>query len=70
MLFKKDKELNRYSKEGTIYRIELVRIGDDPRETLREDTQLDAAQYAELQERLARLDRASAQAPGRLYFCS
>ncbi|WP_020619852.1 hypothetical protein [Paenibacillus daejeonensis] len=57
------KELNGFSMEGIVYRIAIRRIGDDPREALREDTALDAEQFTELRERLSRLDRASRQGP-------
>ncbi len=43
--------------EGALYRIAFRRLEDDPREALREDTHLDAAGFAELMRRLARLDR-------------
>ena len=44
--------------EGRLYRIELHRIGDDPRVALRRKSRIGAAERAELDERLARMDRA------------
>jgi hypothetical protein len=44
--------------EGRLYRIELHRIGDDPRVALRRKARIGAAERAELDERLARMDRA------------
>ncbi len=50
-------------REGTPYRIELRRTGDDPRVELRLDDDLDDAAIAELRRRLARLDAASRHGP-------
>jgi hypothetical protein len=44
--------------EGRLHRIELHRLGDDPRVALRRKTRIGAAERAELDERLARMDRA------------
>lgn len=57
------KELNAFSEEGVVYRIEFDRIGDDPREALREDDHLDEEQLSELRKRLDRLDKARPQGP-------
>ncbi|MGW6455990.1 hypothetical protein ACWF94_08685 [Streptomyces sp. NPDC055078] len=46
-------------REGAAHRIELRRVGDDPRASLRLDDALDATALAELRRRLDRLDRAS-----------
>lgn len=43
--------------EGMLYRIAFCRLGDDPREALRDDDHLDQADIAHLISRLARLDR-------------
>jgi len=43
--------------EGMLYRIAFHRLGDDPREALRDDDRLDRADIADLTSRLARLDR-------------
>lgn len=51
------------NREGRLYRIEFRRAGDDPRIALREDDQLSAADLADLQTRLARLDKASKIGP-------
>lgn len=59
------REMNAYSDspEGQVYRIEVLRIGDDPRIRLREQADLTELQFAELFRRLDRLDRASASGP-------
>ena len=44
--------------QGRLYRIEFHRIGDDPRAALRERTEISDAERAELDARLARMDRA------------
>jgi hypothetical protein len=44
--------------EGRLYRIQFRRIGDDPRVALRRRGRIDADERAELDERLARMDRA------------
>jgi hypothetical protein len=49
--------------DGDLYRIEFHRAGDDPRAALREDADLTPDDLADLQQRLARLDRASRQGP-------
>ena len=48
---------------GRLYRIRLRLAGPDPRIELREQADLDAAQRAELERRLARLDAASPTGP-------
>jgi hypothetical protein len=48
---------------GAIYRIELRRVGDDPRIALRSDARLTPEQWVELARRLERLDRASTRGP-------
>ncbi|MEM1248778.1 MAG: hypothetical protein AAGK22_20530 [Acidobacteriota bacterium] len=50
-------------RDGEIYRIEVRYGGEDPRIALRENADLSAEDIAELQERLARLDRASKRGP-------
>lgn len=45
--------------EGALYRIAFHVAGEDPREELRENDTLDAAEIATLEGRLARLDRAT-----------
>ena len=49
--------------EGDVYRIEVRPGGDDPRIALRNAASLDAADIAEIDARLARLDRASIRGP-------
>jgi hypothetical protein len=44
--------------EGRLYRVEFQRIGDDPRATLRRRARIGKAERAELDARLARMDRA------------
>jgi hypothetical protein len=44
--------------EGSVYRVRLRHVGDDPRIALREDADLDEAQLAAIGARLDRLDRA------------
>jgi hypothetical protein len=44
--------------EGRLYRIEFHRIGDDPRVALRESAEIGESDRAELDARLARMDRA------------
>ena len=44
--------------EGSVYRVRLRHVGDDPRIALREDADLDEAQVAVIGARLDRLDRA------------
>jgi hypothetical protein len=51
------------SKQGTLYRIELRLAGPDPRVALRERSELDASERAELEARLRRLDRAGRHGP-------
>lgn len=53
------KEINSFSPEGDIYRIEVTRIGDDPRKELRERDTLTEEEFAELITRLKRMDKAS-----------
>jgi hypothetical protein len=48
---------------GTLYRIRLHVVGDDPRIALRNDSDLDEAALADLTRRLQRLDRASTHGP-------
>jgi DNA-binding transcriptional ArsR family regulator len=43
--------------EGTLYRIRFRRLGDDPREAMREDDRFDQARVSQLMNTLARLDR-------------
>ena len=43
--------------EGRLYRVEFRRIGDDPRVALRQSTELSAEERADLDDRLARMDR-------------
>lgn len=62
------KELDAFSSEGKVYRIEFVRLGDDPREALREDEAIDEEQLSELCRRLERLDKASPQGPWTMTF--
>lgn len=50
-------------RDGEIYRIEVRYGGEDPRIALRENADLSAEDIAELQKRLARLDRASKRGP-------
>jgi hypothetical protein len=50
-------------REGDLYRIELRVAGPDPRIALREDAVLDDGGRAEIDARLARLDRASTHGP-------
>lgn len=50
-------------REGALYRIQLRYAGADPRIALREDVDLDAEDWAELNSRLARLDAASKMGP-------
>jgi len=50
-------------EEGRIYRVELRLAGPDPRAVLRERADLDDDDVAELDRRLARLDRASTHGP-------
>lgn len=50
-------------REGDLYRIRLRFVGDDPRVALREDADLDADALADIEARLARLDRASTRGP-------
>ncbi|RAV08896.1 ASCH domain-containing protein [Paenibacillus contaminans] len=57
------KDINAFSREGDIFRIEVTRVGDDPRETLREQDDLTDEQFADLQNRLTRLDRAGSAGP-------
>lgn len=54
-----DRLRRRLAPEGTTYRIELVWDGEDPRIALRESADLSADDIAEIDTRLARLDRAS-----------
>ena len=49
--------------EGSIYRITVEHGGEDPRIALRENADLTADDVAELNERLARLDRSSKRGP-------
>ena len=44
--------------QGRLYRIEFHRIGDDPRAALRERTEISDTERADLNARLARMDRA------------
>jgi hypothetical protein len=44
--------------EGSVYRVQLHHVGDDPRIALREDADLDADQLEAIGSRLDRLDRA------------
>lgn len=44
---------------GNLYRIEISFGGEDPRISLREDTKLDRASYAELYQKLRRMDSRS-----------
>jgi hypothetical protein len=44
--------------EGRLYRVELHRLGDDPRVALRERARISASERAELDARLDRMDRA------------
>lgn len=46
-------------RPGDLYRIELRWAGDDPRVALREQSDLDEAQIAEMRRRLARMDSRS-----------
>lgn len=57
------KDINAFSREGDIFRIEVTRVGEDPRETLREQDDLTDEQFADLQNRLTRLDRAGSAGP-------
>jgi hypothetical protein len=51
------------SREGRVYRIELRRVGADPRVALRERADLPAEELGELRARLDRLDAAGPQGP-------
>lgn len=55
-------ELERYGT-GPVYRVAFRYVGEDPREALRRQDRLDAAEKAELQRRLAGLDAASGHGP-------
>jgi hypothetical protein len=50
-------------REGRLYRIEFHLAGEDPRVALRERSDLTADDVAEIERRLARLDRASTHGP-------
>jgi len=50
-------------REGTLYRIQLRYAGEDSRIALRENADLGAEEWAELDARLARLDAASKTGP-------
>jgi hypothetical protein len=56
------RELDRYP-EGELYRIDFHHAGDDPRQALRADTDLSAADWNRIQARLERLDRAGRSGP-------
>jgi hypothetical protein len=47
--------------EGRLYRIEFRRVGDDPRVALRERASISKSDRAEIDARLARMDRARAE---------
>lgn len=49
--------------DGQLYRVALRLAGPDPRVALREERRLTAAERAEIDARLARMDRASAHGP-------
>lgn len=49
--------------QGTLYRIEFARIGDDPRIALREDANLRPSDIQTLRSRLSRLDDRSSVGP-------
>jgi hypothetical protein len=51
------------SREGTVYRIALRYLEDDPRIALRERARISAAERAEIREKLDRYDRRSALGP-------
>ncbi|CAH1190122.1 hypothetical protein PAECIP111893_00186 [Paenibacillus plantiphilus] len=57
------KEINSFSDEGDIYRIEVARIGADPREVLRERDIMTEEELLALLTRLERLDKASSRGP-------
>ncbi len=50
-------------RDGSVYRVRLHLAGPDPRVDLRERTHLTAAELAEVDRRLARLDTASGRGP-------
>lgn len=56
-------EINSFSHEGDIYRIEVTRIGADPREELRERVTLTDEEFSELLMQLERFDKASSRGP-------
>ncbi|TNJ64813.1 ASCH domain-containing protein [Paenibacillus hemerocallicola] len=62
------KEIDSFSDEGDIFRIEVIRIGADPREQLRERDEMTDAEFADLRTRLERLDKASAHGPWTVKF--
>lgn len=57
------KEIDAFSDEGDIFRIEVIRFGDDPREQLRERDEITDAEFSDLRTRLERLDKASPHGP-------
>lgn len=57
------KDINSFSHEGDIYRIEVAYIGADPREAMREQCTLTEEEFSELLVRLERLDKASSRGP-------
>lgn len=57
------KEIDSFSDEGDIFRIEVIRIGADPREQLRERDEMTDEEFADLRTRLERLDKASPLGP-------
>lgn len=62
------KEMHSFSREGNIYRIEVTRVGPDPREALREQDDLTDEQFEELHTRLKRLNNASSSGPWTAVF--
>jgi hypothetical protein len=63
-----DRLRRRLAPEGDTYRVELSYAGPDPRIALREAADLSAADVAELDRRLDRLDRAAAHGPWTLHY--
>jgi hypothetical protein len=58
----------RLAPEGETYRVELSYAGPDPRIALRQADELSADDVADLDRRLARLDRASTHGPWTLHY--
>jgi hypothetical protein len=63
-----DKLTARLAPEGELYRVGLEWAGEDPRIALRESADLTLADVADLDTRLARLDRASSHGEWTLHY--